>query len=333
MSVIHIHGRATPRSGLLILLMLLSCFAALPSGHVRNAAAQSAGATATVDQSPGGEASRSRPVLSSPGNGYFTGDGNWPVLRWNSSHTGEFQLQIAYNASFTSILFDKRVWNQQYFDNDYLLGTFYWRVRVPNGQWSQSRYFINGYTPGVPTPHLPVDGGGTEDGRWPELVWFGVSGADQYQLQVSRRSDFRNTVVNTFVTDNRYSPTSAGWMQARTGYFFWRVRAVGGAWSDYRTFYSLPTPQLVSPDDRYITTDGLWPTLNWSRDGYTRFEIAVSKSASFRACVICRTVNGTSFRPSDLTWMRRQTGTFYWRVRIPGERWSNIRSFTNPGLP
>ena len=85
-------------------------------------------------------------------------------------------------------------------------------------------------------------------------------------------------------------------------------------------------PAAVNPNDGYTTSDGLWPTLEWSPAsgdfGGFGYRIQVSKAANFSTLVVDECTTGTSYRPTSDEWARGRTGTHYWRVNYVTKAWS-----------
>ena len=142
------------------------------------------------------------------------------------------------NTSYT--LLDPQTVNQVY----------YWRVQATSAsgvvsQWSDVHQYMFQWpsVPGQPTPDqpnpapmTPANGSTVTD---VVFSWSAVSGAKNYELQVSPNGDWTNnkTIDATALTSTSYTPGEP----LPNGSYFWRVRSIDaaghfGTWSDPLTF-------------------------------------------------------------------------------------------------
>jgi murein DD-endopeptidase MepM/ murein hydrolase activator NlpD len=206
------------------------------------------------------------PQLQSPASGTSTTNGIWPTLQWSTgSAPYGYRIQVSKNDAFSSTEVDQCSTNTNYlptgtgaesFMRD-RRGTLNWRVAYVksawnnnqttcksvgiNGDWSQTWSFNNQI---IITPILtsPTNGYQTNNGLWPTLVWTSNS-QGPFEIRVSRNPDFSDCVVCESTSGYRYYPSGSGaeqWMREQIDTFYWRVRVVGGSWSDTRTFRNIP---------------------------------------------------------------------------------------------
>ena len=107
---------------------------------------------------------------------------------------------------------------------------------------------------------------------------------------------------------------------------------------------------LSTPNDEFVSTNGLWPTLTWM-DGVRLikkgYRIQVSTNRDMSDLVVDECTSAKSYKPTSDLWAQSKMGTFYWRVNFmayswtatnpssctlyePLSGWSVTRSFTNP---
>ncbi len=183
------------------------------------------------------------PVLLSPGNG-AGGLRIDPFLIWDtSSRATSYHLQVAYDAAFSALAFDDSTLTTTIKQVGPLLNstTYYWHVSAKNDSgpsaYSAPWSFTTLFPPAAPLQIQPGDGA-VDVPVAPTFVWTQPSGAETYQLQVSKDQLF----TNFFSNDSMISGTS--WVLGRTlvSYtrYYWRIRAsnaVGwGPFSSVSTF-------------------------------------------------------------------------------------------------
>jgi hypothetical protein len=251
-------------------------------------------------------------------------------------------------------------------------GTYYWRVTYATSAWSGSsslscksqylvpslwgsaRSFINPQLRNVVTLDAPVEGYSSSDGLWPTLQWSagtGMSTTNGYRIQVSKVANFATTVVDECTRSASYTPADKWWAQTQMGTFYWRINYVNqswstqsackrqtvdsGLWSSVRTYINPVVekrPTAVNPANGSSTSDGLWPTLEWSPAsgdfGGFGYRIQVSKAANFATLIVDECTTATTYRPMSDVWARSQTGTYYWRVTYATSAWSGSSSLS-----
>jgi hypothetical protein len=190
------------------------------------------------------------PILVSPANNALM-TGYLPKLDWQTvviptgTQFDTYQLQVARDASFTNIVLDVSISDEQsnseYTLQEYLNENtkFYWRVRAFNTEnqssvWSAIRYFRTRMK--APELFAPLNSADVYTTK-PLLDWNSLPSAVSYTVQISKYPDFRSLITTSTVTDSRFIPSVA--LVANTEYF-WRVTANGinkSDWSEAFSFY------------------------------------------------------------------------------------------------
>lgn len=168
----------------------------------------------------------------------------------------------------------------------------------------------------------------------PQLVWNDVSGADSYQVQLSRNfmhtiRIFDETVTGTSVTIDSQLDNST--------LYFWRVRAIGPSgtsnWSStfrFTTQLGLPDQvALISPQDEFINARPGFEFRWQNVPGVDNYDLQVSTTPDFSNLVIEESLSNNSF--SNTQNLDFSTN-YFWRVRasnVTGTTdWSEVWSFT-----
>ncbi|MGA2507937.1 MAG: fibronectin type III domain-containing protein, partial [Chitinispirillaceae bacterium] len=155
-----------------------------------------AGVTIAMAQPP------AAPTLSSPANGATNVALN-PTLTWDSSAgASHYQLQVAKDSSFNSIVFSDSMLTSTSRAISSLVNstTYYWRVRASNtggtSAWSADwRFTTVSGLPGTPTLVSPSNGQ-TNVSTNPMMTWNSAAGAATYRLQVATDSTFATTIFD-----------------------------------------------------------------------------------------------------------------------------------------
>lgn len=175
------------------------------------------------------------------------------------------------------------------------------------------------------------------------LDWSDVTGAIDYQLQVSTSSSFTTTVISIgTLTASQYA-VPAGVLSSGTQYY-WRVTvrtpngfsSFAGPWSFTTVPVAPSAPVLVSPANA-ATGVALAPTLNWNDvTGAATYNVQVSTSSTFGTTVVNQTgLTASQFSvPSGIL----QTNTvYYWRAAAVNgggtSPYSTVWSFTTSVNP
>ena len=166
------------------------------------------------------------PALRLPQDQSVTRD-TTPRFDWlRASGANQYRLQVSGEPGFASSLVDVYVSGSGYTlpaANPLVYGAYFWRVQAGDaaGNWSA---WSAPYTFTVTILRAPASGSATTD-TTPRFLWYAVTGAVQYQLQVDDNADFSSPIVAYTGTANRYTPTTS----LPSGQYFWRVRVDTGA--------------------------------------------------------------------------------------------------------
>tara|TARA_R110000868_G_scaffold306734_4_gene568152 strand:- start:15322 stop:19356 length:4035 start_codon:yes stop_codon:yes gene_type:complete len=285
------------------------------------------------------------PELISPQNG-TSGLSTQPELTWSSSDSRiqGFQLQVAEDAFFTSIVLDDDTIEEP--DTVYQIADgiltnddqYFWRVRAEydttTSSWSQVFSFTTTQnTPGKIALTSPLDEA-ADVSLTPLLDWDVDDNSTSYSIQLSTVNDFSSEILSeTELSETEFQLSAAQNLNAATTYF-WRVQGVNetgsGEWSDTLSFTtSNLVPTLLSPNNEATDTptsiDFLWMNIS----GVLSFDFQVSKSSSFNTL----SIDSTAYSDTVLTVSDLEFGnSYYWRVRAnytsSTSEWSTTRVFT-----
>lgn len=183
--------------------------------------------------------------------------------------------------------------------------------------------------PPVPTLILPANGA-TSVSLSPTFVFFSVTGASRYWVQVT---NFSGTVVWSDSNVTSATVTAPANAFANNTTYYWRVKAYGGgAWSDWSSVWSFTTI-VALPDPPILGTpvDGATNTLvdvplTWDIvPGATLYQAQVSRDTNV---VFNQTTLNTSIIPTGLVC----GATYMWKVRAQNQAgwgaWSSVRTFS-----
>lgn len=286
----------------------------------------------TVSGSGGGGGTPLVPVLNIPLDGSDVFESS-AYLAWylNGSSLGlTFELQVSTSNTFALLFIDETGLTDFSYEVSGLSDgeTYYWRVRSKNGNnvysnWSTTFSFNvdlggGGFTVDPPEHYSPADGT-TDFSYHPTLVWYSVSGAFSYDLQVSTDMTF-TTVDREYygLVDTSYHihyPKATEYLELNTQYF-WRVRVTTifgtSEWSspwDFTTKDAADTPTLLAPEDG-STEDYTGVYFTWSdvikADSYDIEIYLDSTLAAVHTANVTDTVYFYNGAPSTI---------YYWRVR------------------
>jgi len=290
------------------------------------------------------------PELLTPGDNLV--DAKPPVLLdWsNVQGATSYSMQVSTENTFETIVFSSDGQSATAFLLTSLQPqtTYFWRVRARNlagfGDWSAVRSFttvvqvpdqitlISPINQSINTP-IPV-----------LLRWNPSPRSDGYRIQFSNIPDLNSAVLaDISVTNTFYSVLNLNKGQT----YYWRVAAYNsggqGAWSQVRSFTTIPEPPLAPSLISPISTQEYIPQpiiMQWASSSFVeRYQLQLSLSFDFESQLVIDDPNITDTK-LDLT------GTaplpfntiHYWRVKSfnsSGESaWSEVRLFrTLPELP
>jgi M6 family metalloprotease-like protein len=287
----------------------------------------------------------SAPVLTSPADGSKVSLTTVP-FRWKAS-TGatSYHLQVSGNNAFTNLVLDQNVGNNTGYDlagfpNNG--GTFWWRVRAGNAakwsSWSTVWSLVNG-TLTVPPPALSAPANGSNvSGTKVTFSWGVSSGADNYQLQVSRNESFTNLLFNQVIGYNMEYEVAGFPNDGST--FWWRVKAGNGSiWSAWSSVWSLVNgaslPPTLSAPANGSNAAGTTVSFSWNAStGATGYHLQVSCNQGFTNLFFEQAVGNNTAH--DVSGLPNDGSTFWWRVKAgkgaTWGNWSSVWSFVN-GAP
>ncbi len=226
--------------------------------------------------------------------------------------------------------------------------TYYWRVRARNtagfGDWSEVRSFTTVVqipdqvvliTPPTQTINTPI----------PVLLrWNPSTRSDGYRVQLSNIPDLNVAVLaDVNVTNTFFSLTNLNKGQT----YYWRVAAFNsggqGAWSQVRSFTTIPepplAPSLLTPANNldFIPQPII---MEWQSNSFVeRYQLQLSLSVDFETQLVIDDSNITATKLDLTATAPLPFNTIhYWRVKAfnsSGESaWSEVRMFrTLPELP
>jgi len=180
--------------------------------------------TFTTKGSPG------TPSLSSPSNGATCVAYSPTYFDWsNVSGATEYQIYISPGGTYTTT-------SSSYNRTLSACTTYSWKVRAKNncgvwGSWSSTRTFTTTCTPGTPSLVSPSNGSTGVDPDPVNFDWSSVSGAIQYEINISPGGTYTASSSN-------YSRT----LSEGTSYS-WRVRAKNSCevWGDWSVTWNFTT--------------------------------------------------------------------------------------------
>ncbi len=260
----------------------------------------------------------------------------------------EFEMDTV--STFNSPLFEHTTGN--YHSSSWIYKTnsglrygqkYYWRARVKNANdvsdWSSVWNFTTDYEMTTP-PELVAPANNSTDIPYTSfsIDWNEITGANQYQYQISTTNDFSTTVINgkTSLTDRTISN-----LQPNTTYF-WRVRGENSngysPWSEIWSFttetVALTAPVLISPSNNATETDYASVNFNWQDVfGANEYNFQISQDNSFSTGVTSVSTSNTTYNLINLN----NSTTYYWRVSATDgsttSDWSTVWSFTTKDAP
>ena len=247
------------------------------------------------------------PTLASPANG-ATGVATNPTLQWNpASGATSYRVQVSTDQTFASWWGDSGPISQTSysFSNLSYSTTYYWRVTASNGSATSPPSAVWGFTTtAFPAPVLAIPANGaTGQGTSQDIVWYPVTGAYSYRLQISDNPSFTPPL---FLDQ---SNLGRGWVAsglASNHTYYWRVNALsGGGSSDWSETWSFTTrgaiqdlPQSNSfAVEGSIPGDGSWipaTVAGVTRADDSRVRLVVGSASSGRLYVYV--YNGTTYQ-------------------------------------
>ena len=151
----------------------------------------------------------------------------------------------------------------------------------------------------------------------PTLAWQGVSGAIQYQVEISEAPGFASFVINKTTFATTYTPDIA----LKDTNYFWRVKAYDGkTWGPYSEVFTFTkdwgnqgvnVPHLLSPLNQASRAAFTQDDFSWTPvTGAATYLIEVTTDPTFSNIVYSKTTLTTQHTPDT----RLQNNLYYWRV-------------------
>jgi hypothetical protein len=154
----------------------------------------------------------------------------------------------------------------------------------------------------------------------PTLAWEPVTGATNYQVQISVSSGFAATVVDATTVNTRYTPLLA----LGNGIFYWRVRAAAGStWGAYSEVWSfevdwsgahttLPiTPSLLAPEAGAVLAAFGHADFSWTPvPGAATYSFQIGRDPDMASVVY----SAVTVAPHHTPLQRLDNNLYYWRV-------------------
>jgi hypothetical protein len=264
---------------------------------------------------------------ASPANGATVGGGSIP-FRWSeAARASDYLLQVATDAGFTQLIFDKWV---GYFVGITLTGLpdngqiFYWRVAARNARgstpFSAAWAVTNGPSavPGTPALQSPANGA-TVGGTSIAFTWSQAARASDYFLQVAADAGFGAIVFEDWV--GKFGGITLTGLPDDGQVFYWRVAArnalgtspMSAAFTLTNGPSAVPeTPAPQSPADG-STVPGNTVRFTWNRvPRATDYLLQIASNASFTDLVFDKW--GGNSREVTLTGFPGDNQVYFWRV-------------------
>ncbi len=233
-----------------------------------------------------------KPGSLSPGNGITLNIHDaYQFVFGGVANAHHYQVIIAPNSQYSSLIYNQEIPGSPFWVSDDILkpgNTYYWKICSENliqsqGPWAEAWFKIEAEKLEPPNLTNPTDNE-LLDGPPYLFSWEAVPDAGAYQIKISTRRDFANTIVNeenisgskTQYTYDKHLP------QGTTHY--WQMRALNqsgtawGQWSAVKSFITQAQFTLKSPIDGVQVT-GNTVTFDWSDiDNVDYYEIIVDNN-------------------------------------------------------
>lgn len=273
-----------------------------------------------------------RVTLVSPTNNNIgldtAGNLNWSELIGNT----EYQVQIATDENFNTILINQNQNTEQFNYNALSYYTNYWwkvRAKDPSGSYGDWS-FVRKFQTKVDKPILLSPSDLSNELEITQVLdWSDVIGADKYKIQLSDKADFSALIMDKSVSLTQETVSN---LQPYTKYY-WRAAAENnskqGDWSQVFSFTTqIETASLLTPANNAFNTDTI-ETFNWNNITYANnYEIQIDLKNSFDTPNLV--VSTPSQNTRELSNLIFDT-TYYWKVRIKAGTqfgdWSEIWNF------
>ncbi len=285
------------------------------------------------------------PQLVAPVNNLICADTNM-TFKWNFSNVISYRLQVSEDSTFATTFVDKN----NISDTSYKLKLpkfntkYYWRVASTTAScpfaWSET---YNVKTKVIaPLAMFPTDKakGATTFSSTPfevKFLWHKVASATNYNLQISKKSDFTVLAFDLNTTDTNYV------VNLGTDYdslYYWRLKTTTvdceSYFSEPNRFYTpLQRAVTVSPLDEETCIKLHVNEFKWNPiQNTTGYKLQISDSLNFAVIEVDTIVEGAT---SANVILKKNNTKYYWRLRADDARnnglWSNVQSFQTTFRP
>lgn len=288
------------------------------------------------------------PVLSYPADGATNMPFNL-AFSWSiSEFTYKYRFQLSQNPDMSKPIKDESVISNGIVVNGLeQLTTYYWRVKAINDIGESDWTPIRSFTTAAPKPDKPElvypPNEATNISITPTLTWRLIPSAEEYQIQVSVKSDFSgfSVIVDSYTQDTSYT-VPFDKLQAKTTYY-WRVRSKAGGqnstWSSvwkFQTKQPDPVPDVTTLYEPKANEENvkLNAKFSWAKVEYAnQYKLQISKSSLFppQDIVLTKIVDTNYYQLMGNEMLQPKT-KYYWRVQAIGESglssWSTVFVFT-----
>jgi hypothetical protein len=261
-----------------------------------------------------------------------------PVFEWEPAERAEEYIFELFEAENTDQPLLSEQLEETSFTPDEPIAfdrEFTWRVRGinpgGNGDWSPWRTFHTPVeVPGLVVLRSPEAGSGSVPAE-PILEWEAAERAEEYRLEISRKSHFEQTVISVEgITQTSHQ------ISEELDYFreyFWRVAAEnsGGAgqWSEpghFVTEAEKPVAEFPAADSQTIS---IAPHISWiSAHEGALMEVQLTGDPESEAFVVNATTEESFYQVTGL----EPDQQYFWRVRVTGDitrsSWTDWAGFT-----
>ncbi|MEI6091108.1 MAG: T9SS type A sorting domain-containing protein [bacterium] len=256
---------------------------------------------------------------------------------WHKSAEAQtYFVQVAKDSAFTDLFFEGNAGADTFKIIDNLLAEteYYWHVASINSfgtsdyseiwTFSTSLKAVELIYPENQKVNVPIDA---------KFTWMEHAGGSEFQIQISKESDFKTTVVDTKVKNLLEFQTNK--LEYYKNYF-WRVRLVVGQrfglWSEIRPFKTgIQSANLLNPPDKSKDQSTTIKFRWYEVIGSKFYQLQISKNELFTDIVYSM---DSLIQTEQYVEELEPEILYYWRVRAWNEesfgtsQWSNIWTFT-----
>ncbi|MEI6089809.1 MAG: aryl-sulfate sulfotransferase [bacterium] len=238
-------------------------------------------------------------------------------FKWRKvANAQSYYLQVAKDADFTSIFFEGTAGADTFklISKMLVKKDYYWHVASVSSE-GMSAYSANWK---LSTTYKPIVLQTPTDLKVnvyldTKFTWLPSTAGTQYQIQISKVTDFKSTIADEKVSNKPEFQTTV--LESNQSYY-WRVRLVIGTsfglWSDVWSFKTVAkSPELISPADNAVD-QSLDTTAYWHKVTYAQsYYIQVAKDVAFTNIFFEGNVGTDTFKL--ISNMLAQT-EYYWHV-------------------